>query len=194
MNIISVNPAWCYTGDEFGYMYVPTCFCRQEFEKWQCINSSVLTDFPLFLNEHISLLHQNGSLMLQNLTRTKIIIIIKSFRKKEVEMYQQVKIMRRDGGRATVSWLYSWKDTCTSSVFHCLCCPCFMFKGEAAERNFSGELNLAKKVAWNQALGRRGENCAAGRWATEGRQEISANKSNEVWFVSMVKKCVWRWI
>lgn len=99
MNIISVNPAWCYTGDEFGYMYVPTCFCRQEFEKWQCINSSVLTDFPLFLNEHISLLHQNGSLMLQNLTRTKIIIIIKSFRKKEVEMYQQVKIMRRDGGR-----------------------------------------------------------------------------------------------
>lgn len=34
-----------------------------------------------------------------------------------------------------------------------------MFKGEAAERNFSGELNLAKKVAGNQALGRRGENC-----------------------------------
>lgn len=55
-----------------------------------------------------------------------------------------------------------------------------MFKGETAERNFSGELNLAKKVAGNQVLGRRGENCAAGRWATEGRQEISANKTNEV--------------
>lgn len=77
-----------------------------------------------------------------------------------------------------------------SSDSSCLCCPCFMFKGEAAERNFGGELNLAKRAAGNGALGRRGENWAAGRWATEGRQEIPANKSNEVCFIYTGERCL----
>lgn len=39
------------------------------------------------------------------------------------------------------------------------CLPLPVLKGEAAERNFRGELNLAKRVAQNQALGRQEENC-----------------------------------
>lgn len=42
-----------------------------------------------------------------------------------------------------------------SSDSSCLCCPCFMFKCEAAERNFGGELNLAKRAAGNPSFGKK---------------------------------------
>lgn len=68
MDVISLNAVWCYTGDEFGYTYVPLCFCRQESEKLQCRHSSVSVDSPLFLNKRRLLLHQNRSLTLKSLT------------------------------------------------------------------------------------------------------------------------------
>lgn len=84
-----------------------------------------------------------------------------------------------------------------SSVSSCLCCPCFMFKGEAAERNFGGELNLAKRAAGNRALGRRGENWAAGRWATEGQQRGGRKylQTKVMKFASFIQeRDVWRWM
>lgn len=48
--------------------HVPMYFCKQEYEKrWYAI-SSVWTNSPPFPNKHISLLHQNGMVMLRILT------------------------------------------------------------------------------------------------------------------------------
>lgn len=170
-------------------MNLVICICQcgtpdKNLKKFQCMNNWILTDSPLFLKQ-VSLLHQNASLVLKNISNS---LLKNPLGKNELKCIKKSKLWGRCYSEVIVQL-----GTCTS-VFCCLCCPCFVFEDEAAKRNFSGGLNPAKKVAWNQALGRRGENCSAGRWATEGRQEIYANKNNEVWFVSMVQKCVWRWV
>lgn len=52
------------------------------------------------------------------------------------------------------------------------CLPLPVLKGEAAERNFRGELNLAKRVAQNQALGRRGKLLQADGQQREDRNHL----------------------
>lgn len=63
------------------------------------MNNWILTDSPLFL-KHVSLLHQNASLVLKNISNS---LLKKAFRKKWVEMYQKVKTMRKDG-RKVLQW------------------------------------------------------------------------------------------